>query len=149
MLGLKEGFDLQSQVRSNNGKSRHDFLLAYDDFNLTCEVKTAPNVVKLNDKTLSVFPWGNSALQVTPDKEKCVSARLIKHIQELTEIASSKDKSKQALILFIIPRQDVMGVAPFKAMCPIFAKYLLQAKLSGVQILAHKIMWDDNFNCIS
>jgi hypothetical protein len=42
-----------------------------------------------------------------------------------------------------------MGVAPFKAICPIFAKYLLKAKVSGVQILAHKIKWDENFNCIS
>lgn len=85
---------MKGQVTSKNKKSRYDFVLSYDDLDLTCEVKTAPNVVQLNGKTVSVFPWGNSALQVTPDGEKCVSARLIKHIQELTEIAKSKDKKE-------------------------------------------------------
>ena len=67
MLGLEENFELKKQVVSKTGISRHDFVLAYDDYDLTCEVKTAPNVVKVKGQTLSVFPWGNGANQKTPD----------------------------------------------------------------------------------
>jgi DNA-binding sugar fermentation-stimulating protein len=95
-----------------------------------------------------IFPWG-SCKQKGPDGEKVVSARAIKHVDELNKIASGElkeenDEILKAAVLFLVGRQDVELFRPNVEGCASFAKHLAQAKAQGVQVVAHKIIWGEN-----
>jgi DNA-binding sugar fermentation-stimulating protein len=104
-------------------------------------------------KRTAIFPWGSSN-QKGPDGEKVVSARAIKHVQELTQIAQGKLHEGQqydATVLFIIIRKDAKAFRPNHEACPSFSKYLKQAQQAGVQILAKQVQWgegDDIGKCM-
>ena len=92
-----------------------------------------------------IFPWGNSK-QKGPDGENVVSARAIKHVRELTKIAKgtvkdSEGKKLKATVLFINNREDALLFRPNDDACPSFAKYLMQAREAGVDVICRRIIW--------
>ena len=92
-----------------------------------------------------IFPWGNSK-QKGPDGENVVSARAIKHVRELTKIAKgtvkdSEGKKLKATVLFINNREDALLFRPNDDACPSFAKYLMQARAAGVDVICRRIIW--------
>ena len=94
-----------------------------------------------------IFPWGNSN-QKGPDGEKVVSARAIKHVRELTAVASGLKtadggQALRAAVLFIVVRHDALSFRPNEEACPSFARYLREAKAAGVQVLARRVRWGE------
>ena len=92
-----------------------------------------------------IFPWG-SAKQSTPEGTKVVSARAIKHVRHLAELASGvrleeNGEKLGAALLFILNRGDAGSVRPNAEACPIFAQTVADARAKGVQVLAHKVRW--------
>lgn len=96
----------------------------------------------------AIFPWGRSN-QVGPDGEKVVSARAIKHVRELTSIATGEkrdleDGSKlHAAVLFVVVRRDAVTFRPNAEACPSFARYLREARAAGVRVLARRLRWGE------
>ena len=86
----------------------------------------------------AIFPWGNSN-QKGPDGEKVVSARAIKHVDALADIARSGDGA--AAVLFVAVR-DCAVFKPNAKACPSFAAHLRAASRAGVAVLARKLRWD-------
>ena len=96
-------------------------------------------------KRAAVFPWGNSR-QVGPDGERVVSARAIRHVDELARI-SAGDLTEEngerlgASVLFICGRGDAQLFRPNHEACPSFARHLKRAREAGVKVMAHRIEW--------
>ena len=118
----------------------------------------------------ALFPWGGGA-QKGPDGEKVVSARAVKHINELAalkrgeRLANAKDASdtegrkdredqsndeagdfKQdellgAHVLFVVNRADALAFRPNHEACPSFANHLKAAQSDGVGVYAHRVTW--------
>jgi len=92
----------------------------------------------------AIFPWGGGN-QRGPEGEKVVSSRAIKHVRELTEIALKKKTEEgtelRSAVIFIVIREDAMLFRPNHEACPSFARYLSEARESGVDILAQKVRW--------
>lgn len=103
-----------------------------------------------NYRRAGIFPWGRSA-QKGPAGEPVVSARAIKHVQELTRIARGEKKMTiqgeerrvRAAILFVVVRHDVETFRPNYEACPSFARYLKEAKDAGVLVVAHRVRWGE------
>jgi DNA-binding sugar fermentation-stimulating protein len=157
----------QREVRNIAGTNmRADFVIQHEDTKFKpriLEVKTVvdtdyavskvPKGVKcvFTSDTVpysrtALFPWGQSK-QKGPDGEKVVSARAIKHVQELTNIAQGKQHEGQqfdATILFIVIRHDAKAFRPNHEACPAFYRYLKHAKEAGVQVLAKQVRWGGN-----
>ena len=95
-----------------------------------------------------IFPWGNSN-QKGPDGEKVVSARAIKHVRELTEVAKGAKQGPKgsarihAAVLFIVARRDAAFFRPNAEACPSFARYLKEAEAAGVKVLARRVRWGE------
>jgi len=91
-----------------------------------------------------IFPWGRVA-QAGPEGEKVVSARAIKHIDELASIAKgvrrSKATSLRAMLLFVVVRHDVKHMRINAESCPSFASHARNASNAGVTIAAHRVRW--------
>eukprot|EP00980_Cylindrotheca_fusiformis_P031035 scaffold25736_cov117-Cylindrotheca_fusiformis.AAC.4 len=149
------------EVRNIGGTDmRADFLIQHEDDAVPpriLEVKTvvdtdysvdaAPDRVKCvftSDKDeyirTGIFPWGQSN-QKGPDGEKVVSARAIKHVQELTRVTSDKSQNFVATILFVVVRGDAKAFRPNYEACPSFARYLKEAESKNVQVLAKQVIW--------
>merc|ERR1711871_524023 len=97
-----------------------------------------------------IFPWGRSN-QKGPDGEPVVSARAIKHVSELTAVASGVRKDEQypilrAAIIFVVIREDCRSFRPNHHACPTFARCLKKARDSGVHICAQSIAWGHGDN---
>lgn len=157
----------QREVRNIAGTNmRADFVIQHEDTKLKpriLEVKTVVDTdyaaskvpaglkcVFTSDKVpysrTALFPWGQSN-QKGPDGEKVVSARAIKHVQELTNIAQGKEhegRQFDATILFIVIRHDAKAFRPNHEACPAFSRYLKEAKEAGVQVLAKQVRWGEN-----
>lgn len=98
-------------------------------------------------KRAAIFPWGRAA-QNGPDKEKVVSARAIKHLDELAALASRKrldedGKELDATVLFIVTRSDAVAFRPNHEACPSFARHLKRAEAAGVRVLVRRITWGE------
>ena len=166
--GIPPVSNLQTQVRNPCGADmRSDFLLHHTDgTKRLVEVKTVvdtdysssapPGHMKcrfLSEVTpyerTGIFPWGNSN-QKGPDGEKVVSARAIKHVRELTQIAQGKlkegNETYQATVLFVVIRGDAEKFRPNHEACPSFLKYLKEADSAGVQVLAKRVTWGTGVN---
>jgi DNA-binding sugar fermentation-stimulating protein len=152
------------EVRNVGGTDmRADFLIQHTDPDLPpriLEVKTvvdtdyAASAVPMgrtkcvfsNDQVpyvrTGIFPWG-SCNQKGPNGEKVVSARAIKHVRELTRIVKDETKKFDATVLFVIIRHDAKAFKPNVDACPSFAKYLMDAKDAGVQVLAKQVVWGE------
>jgi DNA-binding sugar fermentation-stimulating protein len=102
----------------------------------------------------AIFPWGNSN-QKGPNGEAVVSARAIRHVQELTKMAknsapschsrnepSPPDVVTAATLLFVVVRGDAEAFRPNAEACPSFARYLKEAHDAGVQVLAKRVWWE-------
>lgn len=158
-----------------NCNMRSDFLLQLEDnSHLLIEVKTIVDtdynpVFKEKyqncNKTIfynqtegqyqrsAIFPWGRGN-QKGPDGEKVVSARAIKHVMELTDIAKGLKKDENIhnitpMVVFVVVREDVEKFKPNQQACPSFAKYLKIADESGVKLLALKVNLSYQNNCIN
>lgn len=95
-----------------------------------------------------IFPWGKGR-QAGPDGEKVVSARAIKHIDELTALARgerTEDGGARlgAAVLFVVVRKDVSTFRPNAEACPSFASHLRDARAAGVRVLARRIAFSDS-----
>ena len=143
---------------------RCDFLLTHADGKKTVvEVKTVvdtdydPATAPQRDGCVfvgsspyaraAIFPWGKSN-QAGPDGEKVVSARAIKHVRELTAIASGEralddGTPLRACVLFIVVRSDAVSFRPNAEACPSFARYLGEARDAGVTVLARRVRWGE------
>ena len=140
---------------------RADFLIQHDETESSLprilEVKTvvdtdySPSAVPARAKCVftsdqvpyqraAIFPWGQSN-QKGPNGEKVVSARAIKHVQELTKLVASK--KYDATVLFVVIRHDAKCFRPNHEACPSFARYLKEAQEAGVQILAKQVYWGE------
>lgn len=93
----------------------------------------------------AIFPWGR-ARQKGPEGEVVVSARAIKHVRELSEIARGRlrapnDERLDAAIIFVVVRSDAVAFRPNADACPSFARFLREAKVAGVKIICHSVDW--------
>merc|ERR1719240_1628903 len=90
-----------------------------------------------------IFPWGRVA-QAGPKGEKVVSARAIKHVDELAAIAKGRCKGKiplKAMMLFVVVRHDVQGMRVNPESCSSFAQHVAAAASAGVVLAAHRVRW--------
>ena len=167
-LGGAKIESIQREVAGVAGTDmRCDFLITHTDASKTVlEVKTvvdtdydpqtAPErdgcvflgrIVDGEYRRSGIFPWGKSN-QKGPDGEKVVSARAIKHVRELTGIASGAHADPdgvklRAAILFVVVREDAKAFRANEDACPSFARYLREARQAGVTVLARKVCWGD------
>ena len=87
----------------------------------------------------AIFPWGSSA-QKGPDGEKVVSARAIKHVRELTSVATARKHRHTAgadlssALLFVVARSDAVAFRANYDADPSFSRYLNAAVKSGVKV---------------
>jgi len=91
-----------------------------------------------------LFPWG--LVNQTFENQKVVSARAIKHVRHLADIAKGQTGSKnkpviQPTILFIVNRSDCVSMRACHEACPMFASELKVASESGVNVIAARIRW--------
>jgi len=101
----------------------------------------------------AIFPWGNAA-QKGPDGEQVVSARAIKHVDELAGLARGALASgmgangaagpMRAAILFVVVREDAALFRPNHEACPSFAKHLREARDAGVLVLAQRVRFGND-----
>jgi DNA-binding sugar fermentation-stimulating protein len=158
---------LQKEVSGVAGcPMRSDFVTEHKDkVRTVIEVKTvlntdynpstAPNrkeCVYLGDtkpyQRAGIFPWGRVS-QVGPKGEKVVSARAIKHIDELASIASGRRRGStplKAMLLFVAVRHDVKFMRVNQESCKSFALHSAAAAASGVTFAAHRIRWGEGKN---
>lgn len=158
--GMPKIIKIQKQVSFHNMRS--DFVVTHEDgTKRVIEVKTVvdtdysarapPPDVKcrfLSDtwpySRTAIFPWGSSN-QKGPDGEKVVSARAIKHVQEVTQVVQKQSLANEgiscATILFVVVRGDAERFRPNIEACPSFSKYLKIARDAGVQIVAKRVTW--------
>jgi DNA-binding sugar fermentation-stimulating protein len=91
-----------------------------------------------------IFPWGRVS-QDGPKGEKVVSARAIKHIDELSAIARGIRRSKttklHSMMMFVVVRHDVKSMRINAESCPVFARHAQDAAKAGVRIAAHRVRW--------
>ena len=97
----------------------------------------------------AIFPWGESKAQRGPDGERVVSARAIKHIDELGAIQAGKKlcpggERLQAAVLFLVIRSDALSFRPNTEACPSFAKHLRKSHGLGVKVLAYRVAWGND-----
>jgi len=141
---------------------RADFLIEHEDASLRPRILEVKTVVDTDYSTSSVpdrvkcvftsdeepyrrtaiFPWGKRS-QKGPDGESVVSARAIKHVRELTRMVGDESKEFDCTVLFVVIRHDAKAFRPNIDACPSFARYIREAKDSGVQILAKQIVWGE------
>ena len=94
-----------------------------------------------------IFPWG-TCKQKGPDGEKVVSARAIKHVDELRKISAGelmeeKNERLGAAVMFVVGRKDVEYFRANSEGCSSFAKHLKSAKDEGVHVMAHRVEWGE------
>lgn len=92
-----------------------------------------------------IFPWGR-ANQKGPDGERVVSARAIRHLDELASVASGaktgpSDERLDSAVLFIVIRADAGKFRANHEACPSFAAHLQAAADAGVKVVAHRVVW--------
>jgi DNA-binding sugar fermentation-stimulating protein len=162
---LPKVMSFEREVRNIAGTNmRADFVIHHEDPNLKSRILEVKTVVDTDYATgrvpsgvkcifygkdpyvrSGIFPWGNSN-QKGPDGEKVVSARAIKHVQELTSIAKGKKHNGEAYdatVLFVVIRGDARRFRPNFEACPSFCKYLKEAEKAGVQIIAKQVIWGE------
>lgn len=71
--------------------------------------------------------------------------RGVKHIQELI---ASMEEGYEAMMVFVVQRDDVVGMGPNDPMQPAFGEMLRQAASSGVQLLALDCLVTPDSLCI-
>jgi len=98
----------------------------------------------------AIFPWGTQKQLLDPNDKsspKVVSTRAIKHVRELTLIASGQRTDEaypqlSAAVLFIVVRDDAKQFRPNHEACPQFAAHLSAAKEAGVVIAACQVAFE-------
>lgn len=95
----------------------------------------------------AIFPWGRSG-QKGPDGEAVVSARAIKHVDELAAIARGARRidgvdALGAAVLFVVIRRDAHFFRPNDEACASFARHLRAARDAGVTVTARRVRWGE------
>jgi len=95
----------------------------------------------------AIFPWGRSG-QKGPDGEAVVSARAIKHVDELAAIARGKRRidgvdALGAAVLFVVIRRDAHFFRPNDEACASFARHLRAARDAGVTVTSRRVRWGE------
>ena len=96
-----------------------------------------------------IFPIGKPAQQF--EGQKVVSERCIKHLRHLASIAkgqSSETGYSEAALLMIVNRGDCQKFRPCKEACPVFAQEFKAAVSAGVRVMAAKVVWNANGDCV-
>lgn len=94
----------------------------------------------------AIFPYGRSN-QKGPDGEKVVSARAIRQLGELRELARGARACPEtgarvrAALLFVVVRADASSFRANHDACPSFARHLAAAVRDGVDVRAVKVRW--------
>ncbi|MGE0327176.1 MAG: DNA/RNA nuclease SfsA [Polyangiaceae bacterium] len=100
------------------GESRIDFRLEFEDGPCWVEVK---NVTLDRGEGTSAFP-------------DSVTKRGARHLRELSDL---KRRGERAVLLFCSSRSDTRRVIPARDIDPAYADALIEAHVSGVEILAY------------
>lgn len=150
-----------SKVAGTN--MRTDFLITHEDGSYSIvEVKTVvdsdsdANLItnKTGGTDAAIFPWGKKNQKY--ENTKVVSARAIKHICELTEIANGSKKDERypeirACVLFVVVRSDCKYFRPYTEACEKFSEKLTIAYENGVKLIAQSVDWrkdsENNMKC--
>jgi len=96
-----------------------------------------------------IFPWANKPTQKGPDGEKVVSARAIKHVDELARLARGEATDEahggrlDAAVLFVLLRHDCAVFKPNREACPSFVRHLAAARDAGVRVVALRVRWGE------
>lgn len=97
----------------------------------------------------AIFPWGmrTQPLDSSKGSTKVVSARAIRHVRELTRIATgdAKDSSYPdlfAAVMFVVARSDAVCFRVNGKACPEFAKAARAAHDLGVRLLAPQVSFE-------
>ena len=165
---LGEVVDIKREVANLCGTDmRVDFVVTHKDGTRTAlEVKTPdttdynPTIIRVKGGKAKIQYWGHelpyrrSAIfpplgpgkQRGPEGERVVSARSIKHVDELSAIQTGEklcpdDERLKAAILFLVVRNDASSFRPNKEACPSFAKHLRKANERGLKVLAYRVAW--------
>jgi DNA-binding sugar fermentation-stimulating protein len=93
----------------------------------------------------ALFPWAKSRSQTFEDKKVC-SARALKHLKNLHDLAGDKDVTP--VVLFIVNRSDCESVRACHEACPTFRDVLEEVTREGaVKALAVRVRWTEDGNC--
>ena len=166
---LGEVVDIKREVANVCGTNmRVDFVVTHKDGTRTAlEVKTVvdadycPTVTRVSEeekakalflghetpyRRAGIFPWGEIKNQRGPNGEKVVSARAIKHLDELSAIQTGEKlcpegERLKAAVLFVVLRCDALSFRPMRESCPSFVNHLRNATDRGVKVLAYRVAW--------
>eukprot|EP00928_Gymnodinium_smaydae_P014909 TRINITY_DN15472_c0_g1_i1.p1 TRINITY_DN15472_c0_g1~~TRINITY_DN15472_c0_g1_i1.p1 ORF type:complete len:373 (+),score=54.53 TRINITY_DN15472_c0_g1_i1:52-1170(+) len=147
------GCDMRADFVVQHGRGKRTVVEVKTVLNTDYNPSTAParkECVYLGPSTpyrrAGIFPWGRVA-QTGPDGEQVVSARAIKHVDELASIAKGDrtcdGERLSALLLFVVVRDDVASLRVNQESCASFARHAKAAQAAGVRIVAHRIRWGD------
>ncbi|AEO97792.1 hypothetical protein EPVG_00168 [Emiliania huxleyi virus 201] len=157
--GFQDVVSIQAEVANVAGcDMRSDFLVKHADGTYTLvEVKTIVDLDR--DKSpksyvdgLSIFPWGKPRQKDDLTGNKVVSSRAIKHVRELTKIATQENQDPRypklkTAIVFMVVRNDATAFMPDYRTCPTFHKELIVAKNKGVKIVSYAFNMKRNGTC--
>ena len=164
---LGEVVDIKREVSKVCGTDmRVDFVVTHKDGSRTAlEVKKIddtdynPSIVRVKGGKAKMQHFGEEIPYIRaglapagqrnqrgPEGEKVVSARAIKHIDELSAIQTGEklcadSERLKAAILFLAIRRDVFSFRSNREACPSFANHLRKASDLGVKVLAYRVAW--------
>lgn len=110
---------LRAEVKYGVEKSRIDFLLQAED-RINCYIEV---------KSVTLLQLGKGYF---PD---AVTVRGQKHLRELAKIA---ENGERAVLFFAVLHSGIEDVAPARHIDEHYAELLLQAQMSGVEVLCYK-----------
>lgn len=140
---------IQAEVANVAGcNMRSDFLVKHIDGTYTLvEVKTIVDLDRdrTNDNYvdgLAIFPWGKPRQKDDLTGTKVVSKRAIKHVRELTKIATGEKQDPKypnlkTAIVFMVVRNDATAFMPDYRTCPTFHQEVVIARNTGVKIFSY------------
>ncbi len=157
--GFENVLSIQAEVANVAGcDMRSDFLVKHTDGTYTLvEVKTIVDLDR--DKStdnyvdgLAIFPWGKPRQKDELTGNKVVSSRAIKHVRELTKIATGEKQDTRypdlkTAIVFMVVRNDATAFMPNYRTCPTFYKEVMIAKNTGVKVVSYGFNMKRNGTC--
>jgi hypothetical protein len=93
----------------------------------------------------ALFPWAKSRSQMFEDKKVC-SARALKHLRNLHELAQDEDVTP--VVLFVVNRSDCKSVRACHEACSVFRDVLEEVTRDGaVLALGVRVRWTEEGEC--
>ena len=98
-----------------------------------------------NYRRSALFPWAKSRSQTFEDKKVC-SARALKHLRNLHDLASNRDVTP--VVLFVVNRSDCQRVRACHEACPVFCDVLKEVtRDDAVRALGVRVKWTEDGQC--